>query len=66
MDDLVNQNATDLLCATIRTIHDVLACEVNFLGCFRAGRIGYTIHGSKDKLYGPYTVKTMNSVLVLW
>jgi hypothetical protein len=65
VDDFVDQNAADLICATFRTVHDVLACEVNLLGCFRAGCIGYTIHGSKDKLYGLHTVNVAlaNSVL---
>ena len=34
VDDLVDQNAADLVCAAVRAVHDVLACEVDFLGCF--------------------------------
>ncbi len=56
VDDFVNQNAVDLIRASIRAVHDVLACEVNLLGSMRASCVGYTIHGSKDELYGFHTV----------
>jgi hypothetical protein len=52
VDDFVDQNPADLICATIRAVHDVLACEVNLLRGMRTGCIGYTIHRSKDELYG--------------
>jgi hypothetical protein len=48
VDDLVDQNAADLVGATVRTVHDVLACEMDLFGCFRARSIGYAVHGSKD------------------
>ena len=48
VDDLVDHNAADLVRATVHTVYDVLACEVDLLGCFRARSIGYTVHGSKD------------------
>lgn len=56
VDDLVDQNPADLICATIRAVHDVLACEVNLLGTMSTGCIGYTVHRSKDELYGLHTV----------
>ena len=56
VDDFVDQNSADLICATIRAVHDVLTCEVNLLGSMRTGCIGYTVHRSKDELYGLYTV----------
>jgi hypothetical protein len=49
VDYLVDHNAADLVRATVRAVHDVLASEVDLLGCFRARSIGYTVHGSKDK-----------------
>lgn len=56
VDDFVDQNPADLMCATIRAVHDVLACEVDFLMIMRTGCIGYTIHRPKDELYGLHTV----------
>lgn len=57
VDDLVYQNTADLVCTTVRGVDDVLARKMNLLCRFRAGRIGYAIHGPKDKLY---------SLHVLW
>ena len=67
VDDFVNQNPADLVCATIRAVHDVLAGEVNLLGSMRTGCIGYTIHRSKDELYGFDTVSSgLASSYWLW
>jgi hypothetical protein len=67
VDDFVDQNPADLICATIRAVHDVLACEVNLLGCMSTGCIGYTIHRSKDKLYGLHTISlALASSYWLW
>jgi len=48
VDDFVDQNPADLICTTIRAVHDVLACKVNLLGSMGTGCIGYTVHRSKD------------------
>jgi hypothetical protein len=49
VDYLVDHNTADLVRATVRAVHYVLASEVDFLGCFRARSIRYTVHGPKDK-----------------
>lgn len=57
MDDLVDQYAADLFGATVLTVYDVLAREVDLLGRFRARGIRYALHGSKDKQYGLHTAR---------
>jgi hypothetical protein len=49
VDDLVNKNPADFVCAPVRTVHDVLAGKVDFLRRFRASRVGYAFHRPKDK-----------------
>ena len=49
VDDLVNKNSADFICATVRTIHDVLAGKVDFLRHFRASRVCYPFHRSENK-----------------
>ena len=67
VDDLVYQNTADLVCTTVCGVDDVLARKMNLLCRFRAGRIGYAIHGPKDKLYSLYAVSTVgNFLLCLW
>jgi len=62
MDDLVDQYATDFVGASVFTVYDVLAREVDLLGCFRARGISYALHGSKDKEYGLHTAKGKGGV----
>lgn len=57
MDDLVDQHAADFVGASVLTVYDVLAREVDLLGRFRARGIRYALHGSKDKEYGLHTAK---------
>lgn len=60
VNDFVDQNPADLICATIRAVYDVLTGEVYLLGSMRTGGIGYTIHRSKDELY---SLDAVNSAL---
>jgi hypothetical protein len=57
VNDLVDQYAADLVGATVLTVYDVLAREVNLLGRFRACGIRYALHGSKDEQYGLHAAK---------
>jgi hypothetical protein len=57
VDDLVDQYAADLVRATVLTVYDVLAREVDLLGRFRACGIRYALHGSKDEQYGLHAAK---------
>jgi hypothetical protein len=57
VDDLVDQDAADLIRTTVRAVHDVLARKVDFLGRFRPSRVGYAVHGAKDELYGLHAEK---------
>jgi len=54
VDDFVDEDSADFICATVRAVHNVLARKVDLLDRVRAGRVGYTVHGSKDELDGLY------------